>query len=559
MAEENIIKVLFGVDGSSLDKGLNAATGRIAKFSNEINKKLVITAGELARSIKTIAGAIPNALLNSAKSIGDLYDKSQNLRIVVARFQELDFAASKAGVSAESLGTTFAILKQRIGAGFGGDTGVTEALKKININLKDLQGIPVDEQFKRIARGLKEISDPNIQADLSNAFFGKGGKDLIGLINSDLDSTIEKYKKLGLAISETDAEAADSFDESAAALGKVFDGFLLKVTAYAAPALDSMLTKLTDMITKSGGLDVVAKKVADKIVSWSTNMITFIGHLGTASTKMGELITKTTTKGDVNGNNAFYRPLTTWASGIYEGGKVIYDGIADGVNVAKNSRVGRMLGANSLANNSNLYPGMAAQTAGNFGRSPYTGSTSVAPVQVIDVQAESLKRLTKVVDEAKVSLEKFKVQADGSTSVFSQVGRIGGNEQIDRILNLSTESSRPIAIDEDFDRTAADIVDKIIGGVSPTSADIQSPLAFLQNQASITYDGQNHGAQKQALLEIYKLIEDKKPQQVDINLKVVPTPYAFIEWANDPKSKKTIFGATESETAALASAVAGRT
>lgn len=540
-------------DAAQLYRGLDRATQRINQFANKSNvnmKSLAVGIGAVTvgLGLATVAASkLIDSIFDSAKAVGNLYDNTQKLGVSVKAFQQLDFAAGKAGLSTEGLNNSLAILQRNIGAGIGGDKGVNQALKQIGLSINDLQGKSLDEQFKRIATGLKGIEEPAIRSKVAFELLGRGAKDAMGLINSDIGATIKEFDKLGISLTQNQAATLDTLDETKDAFGKVFDGFLNKVAANVAPAFTQIIQGLMESITAAGGLDAVAKQFGDFLIESLNNVIALgkafisvVQGIGTAVSTVNKGFNYATAGiQDPNGNNIVRSPI-----------KTVTEGIQNAFGELQRLTIGFK---SQNQNNSSIAP-LPADS--QFQRFDQSNIPSIPLVSAIPSFSDQLYKSSLALEKlSSASLDAAKNVKQSAFVDLLNSGK-GVDEQLKRIADGVDKN--PVAINEDFDRVAQQVLSDLLAGSNPNGAKVQSNLGFLNSIANGSgRDGQDHTAQQKALEELYKFA-NKGSQQVDVNLKITPTPYAMIEWVNDPKNQKVISNAVFNELAAEAAASAQR-
>lgn len=130
--------------------------------------------------------------------------------------------------------------------------GFAEALDKIGISLESLKGLNPEEQFRRIAEGIKAIQDPTEQAGVAMQIFGKAGTEIIPLLEADIDSLMARARALGLVMDEEAATKAEAFGDTLADLKGVFQGLMIQAGPIIVDLLVPMVEKIIEVTAAVG-------------------------------------------------------------------------------------------------------------------------------------------------------------------------------------------------------------------------------------------------------------------------------------------------------------------
>lgn len=249
----------FSIDNSDLVAKLKQSESRINTFT-KIGVGALVGFATAATTAFTTMGV---SVRNTSKELGDLYDNAQKLSIGVSAFQSLEFAASKAGVSTAGLQNTLAVMQRLLGeASLTGQGSAADALDTLGISIKDIIDLAPDKQFEILAEALGKVNNVAERGAIAKMVFGRGAKDSLALFNTDLAKTRETFVELGLAISDSQAAAADELDETLSLVGKIGNAFEQKLTAKVAPALTEMVLGLIEVGQQTTALEVISDSFA---------------------------------------------------------------------------------------------------------------------------------------------------------------------------------------------------------------------------------------------------------------------------------------------------------
>lgn len=520
------------VDDKQFNSKMARATNLASKFSRTLVKGIGI-AGAAFTVFASGAGLLMfNSLSKNAKVVGELTDNLQKIGVGVKQFQALDYAASKAGLSTGTLQSLLSKMQVTLGAAQLGGKRQNEALSTLGLSLSSLQGLSADKQFLKIADALKQVSDRTIQAQLAQILLGKSGKEALGLINSNIDEALEKYKALGLGLSNAQGAALDSFDESRQLIGTIFTDLSQKISATVAPEFERFINLISDAVEEMGGLDKVAQSFGDSIVTGlraGANALNEVYRTMLAIQILdNERQLRVVKLSNPDGGNQqlsadqirqiTYNPKSGKA---YDPRALQYSYLPSIASAMKTIPIQNEV--NSLYNKYN-----GATKVGQQLTDP--GSmTSVVPAQIIDVGKAS--------DKASKSIQMLGDSAEKTKNMFQSAfdNETGTSDQISRILNGADLPQT--VIDEDFDRLASSILSEFRRGGNANGASIQTNLSVLGKWAEQNSINGDNTAQLNAFKELQKYINKESDKQ-KVEITFIPSKYGYIEWANSPEGRK---------------------
>jgi hypothetical protein len=219
-----------------LQRGLNQAAKRLQAFGKTVNR---IGAGLLAGSA---ALATPLAAgVHVFTEWGDQLAKmSQRTGISVASLSELTHAAQQSGASVEELENAIKLLQKNLLAAAGGSKSATRALSAVGLSVDDLVRLDPEHQFLAVADALSKVPDPSRRAALALQLLGGAGTRLLPMLADGLvgiEALREEARRLGLAMSDADAQMAVRLGDALANLGTSVKMLAFQIGAALAPTL----------------------------------------------------------------------------------------------------------------------------------------------------------------------------------------------------------------------------------------------------------------------------------------------------------------------------------
>ncbi len=131
------------------------------------------------------------------------------------------------------------------------------ALKIMHINVKDIIDLHSDKQFSIIAEAISKLDNRTDRVNATMSIFGKGGAELLNVIGQGakgIDEAAGYLDKMGLSISEVDAEKLVEADKGMKLLSESVEGLYREFAVELVPSIKSATDALTEFISKKGGL-----------------------------------------------------------------------------------------------------------------------------------------------------------------------------------------------------------------------------------------------------------------------------------------------------------------
>ena len=216
--------------------GFNNLKGAVAGFGAAI-------AGS---SIVAGLGAIVKKSIDAG---GDLDDLQIKTGIAASALFAIGNAAEVAGVDMDTLGKALGKLNINLVKAAEGNEDLARKFKALGVEVKDANGqvVPADKALKQIADRFADMPDGAQKAAAAVALFGKGGADLIPLLNEGAAAMVRFKSKLTTEEFEEFTTRSDLFGESLTALRINTRGFGIELTAALLPALQSILEVFSDL------------------------------------------------------------------------------------------------------------------------------------------------------------------------------------------------------------------------------------------------------------------------------------------------------------------------
>lgn len=193
--------------------GIEVDTGALAvleKFRSGVSNALMGLAAVAAGVGTAFVGAVSHAA-HAADEMGDLAEK---LGVNAEALQELRVAAELSDVSFESLTTGMKFLAKNAAEAAHGSAEAADAFK--GIVTKDAKGqlLTADELLMNVAKRFEEIKDPAEKMRLAMKLGGRGGAELIPMLNRGAEGIAafrKEAQEMGVVFGQEALEQADEF------------------------------------------------------------------------------------------------------------------------------------------------------------------------------------------------------------------------------------------------------------------------------------------------------------------------------------------------------------
>jgi hypothetical protein len=250
---------------SDINRGMKGAQqsssiGAIA-LGTAIGVSVVAGLGAAMAGVKKVVGMAFEGL----DRIDALDEAASKIGITYNALQDLKFAAEMTGGSFEGMVSALAKMQANIASG-----SATEALNKLGLSAQYLKQLAPEKQFAEINQRLSEVKNTGEKIDLTKGIYGKGGVELLNVINGGKDGLTEMSRQVELFGGHlTDAQrkmatmAQEDIEKLQAGWGFIKDQIAVGV----APALLGITESIIKIAEKSGGLAAVFDGFAESLVN----------------------------------------------------------------------------------------------------------------------------------------------------------------------------------------------------------------------------------------------------------------------------------------------------
>lgn len=240
----------------------------------------------ITKGLKTVSGAALNlktAFVGAAGAagIGLLISRSLDATDALAKtatrigttteaLSRLHFAADISGVSTETLNMAMQRFTRRTAEAARGTGEAKDAIRELGLNANDLLRLDLDEQMIKLADAFADVQTDADKVRLAMKLFDSEGVALVQTLGAGAAGLREMFSEaeaLGAVMSTDAAKGVEDAQDALTRLRTVMGGLKDQVVAALAPALESIVTSLTDMVREAGLAEGGFRQLAGNIAS----------------------------------------------------------------------------------------------------------------------------------------------------------------------------------------------------------------------------------------------------------------------------------------------------
>lgn len=231
-------------------------TGRAIQSAERGLSRLRNAAKRVSRALGGIKGAIAaglgGAAIRSSAQMADKMEKlSVRLGITTEALSQLRYGADLAGVTFEQMTMGIQRMTRRVAEAAQGTGEAKNALAELGVDAKALARLKPEQQFEVLAEALNRVENQSDKVRLAFKLFDSEGVGMLQMMENGADGVRafrEEAEKLGITLSQTEAEGIASMNDAWARLKGTLGGIVMKITAALAPALEWVANFLSTVL-----------------------------------------------------------------------------------------------------------------------------------------------------------------------------------------------------------------------------------------------------------------------------------------------------------------------
>ena len=280
-------------DDSKLVKGLSAAGKRLKTWGAAISG--------LGRKMGAAGMGIVAPLVAAAKMGSDagsrLWDMSKRTGLAVETLSLFDYAAAQTDTTLEAVEGAVKRMQKSISGAADEAEGTTGKLDHLGIAAETIVGLPVEEQFGRIAGALRGIQDPTARAAAAMKVFGRSGTKMLPMLD-DFERLQSEAGAFGLIKTAESAREAKEFTHVLELGARVMKSMWTAVGSAVMPILKEKTERITrfvvlvrDWIKQNSGLVQSIFKIGLVLVGVGAGLVVLGKVVALGGTLFGVLAT----------------------------------------------------------------------------------------------------------------------------------------------------------------------------------------------------------------------------------------------------------------------------
>ena len=210
----------------------------------------VFTAAVAGLSVRALASYVRETI----ESVDATDRFAERLGISTTRLMEFQSAARMVDMETSDFNSALTIMMRNLSSTADEGKELRFILSAIGIDLADINQIPVDELFLRIADAVQRFNSPMDQAEITTRIFGRTGQRMVDMLSqgsAGLEAATTAAHDYGTALDEMDTRKITEASQSWREFGEALKGVGLGITTALAPAID----KLGYVLSKLKGED----------------------------------------------------------------------------------------------------------------------------------------------------------------------------------------------------------------------------------------------------------------------------------------------------------------
>lgn len=259
--------------------------GRAEKRLQQMQRRMVDAGKAMGTALATgatVAGAAFVALAKQGIDAADQLDELSNrLGISTEKLGALGYAATLTGGNLDTIAGAIPKLSKAIIAAGDESSQMGKIFRALGVDVKDAAGNfrDVEDVLPEVMDAFQSLNDDTLEQAAAMELFGRSGAELLEFLNlgsSGLTTMEDRFRALGLEISEGTAKDAAEFNDKLGDLKLTAQAFATKLAAELLPQLIILLDKMAAFVSDGDN----AKETADGLAKGLQGVATAAGIVG---------------------------------------------------------------------------------------------------------------------------------------------------------------------------------------------------------------------------------------------------------------------------------------
>lgn len=275
-----------------------AALAQMDASGGRLRMGIMTTSQIVTTGIIAMLGALDVAVKKSVDKMEDLGKSAQQIGVTVEALSRLEFAARKAGVSADELSQGIKLFSRQAGeirSAIEPADAFALTLRNMRVDLTGVGGkvrdttsllLDLADRFARMPDGVQKTR-------MAIELFGRSGAEMIPFLNQGrekIQEFMEASDRMGATIDKKATQSALRFNNSLRAISNAFDSVVKRAVQEFLPTMEDMAARLTASVRSTDnmslaftGVQTVLKATAGAIEFVTGAFRVLLEHIGGAT------------------------------------------------------------------------------------------------------------------------------------------------------------------------------------------------------------------------------------------------------------------------------------
>ena len=201
-------------------------------------------------------GAITAFMVKINSAADQLNDLSDRLGASASGLQAIQLAAAQAGGSAEAASNALGKMSATIGDAMVGNKQAVQSFDRLGLSVQELSAMKADEAFRTIADAVSKIPNSFERLSIAQDIYGKGAKEIIGLLaqgGAAIDEVNKRLEEQGARLNDLDVKKIGVMNDQLAFQATVVQNLGAKFLTGLTPAVNVAVDSFANMLGSLGG------------------------------------------------------------------------------------------------------------------------------------------------------------------------------------------------------------------------------------------------------------------------------------------------------------------
>ena len=270
------INLKLTAENEVLIKKLEQSQKKVGKFTKKSGsrlKKLGSKFGGLGKKVGLMGAAAGLALaaltVKTMKATDALGKTADKLGVMPAKLQAIQRAAQLTGVGVDTANMALQRMVRRVQEAAMGTGEAKGALADLGLEAKELAKLSADEQFKRIADAMGNVSESGEKVRLAMKLFDSEGVALVNTLalgSKGLEEIEDDMDALGISMTRFNISKIEQANDAFLKASQNSSSFAQSFAVALAPAITAVSDKFTAFAKETGGFDAIALRMVDGVM-----------------------------------------------------------------------------------------------------------------------------------------------------------------------------------------------------------------------------------------------------------------------------------------------------